>query len=129
MSKKIEEALRNWDNADSDLEDDLYRYFINEFNRWDWADIANEARRVWQLMFDEEIEDDSPVSYIFCAIAASAYNGAMASVAAAIGVDQDGLELAASHWYENQDALPPPVTTRRGLLALIKKVKKEIDQY
>lgn len=110
MSKETEEALRDWQNIDRDPADDLHRHF-GEYGRWDWCEISDEARRVWNLMFpDNEVHENSPIDGVLGAVAAQASHGAFAAVAAALGVNTDALELAVSYWYEGQDEPPKPIT-------------------
>ena len=109
MSKKTEETLKNWENGENDISDDIHHHF-NDFGRWNWCDIYREGSRVWNLMFpDEPISEDSAVEAIFSGIAAQAEAGAFAQVAAALGVDAEALRMTASEWGEDQDNLPPPV--------------------
>jgi len=115
MSATTEAALRGWENDDrGDTPDDLHCHF-NDFGRWDWCEIATEARRVWNMMFsgkllDEDVQDDSPMDGVWGAAAAQASHGAFAAVAAALGVPARALELSLAEWYENQDNPPPPIT-------------------
>lgn len=109
MSADSEKVLLDWESDDRDPGDDLHRHF-EDYGRWDWCDISDEGRRVWNLMFNDEIEEWSPQDGVFSAIAAQASHGAFAAVAAALGVDMEALRHAAAEWYENQDNLPPPVS-------------------
>ena len=112
MSNETENALKDWQNEARDSGDDLHHHF-SEYGRWDWCEISDEARRVWNLMFDEDIDDDSPKDGVWTAAAAQAAEGAFSTVAAALGVDAKAFQMAIAPWYENQDEPPPAVTAER----------------
>ena len=92
-----------------DIGDALHTHFT-DFQRWDWCEIADETRRIWNLMFKERVEPDSPMDAVWTAAVAQAYDGGIAAVAAALGVDRLALREVVAHWYEHQDELPPPIT-------------------
>jgi len=57
-----------------ELATDLHDFFAAVEHRFlDYLDVAEEGRGLWQLMFDEEIEDGSASSDLFDCIAAAAY--------------------------------------------------------
>jgi len=57
-----------------DLAADLDDFFAAVEHRFlDYLDVAEEGRGLWQLMFDEEIEDGSAISDLLDCIAAAAY--------------------------------------------------------
>lgn len=87
----------------------LHNHFI-DFQRWDWCEIADETRRIWNLMFKEGVEPDSPMDAVWTAAVSQAFDGGIASVAAALGVDRYALREVVAPWAEHQDALPPPIT-------------------
>jgi hypothetical protein len=127
MSDETEKALLDWENDDDEHcpSNDLHIHF-EEFGRWNWVDIAEEARRIHNLMFNDHVEDGSPVDGLWNAVAAQAAHGAYCSVAAALGVDAKSLFYVIASWYENQDAPPPPVTADK-LIELCKEKKMELD--
>ena len=92
-----------------DFGDNLHRHFEDDFGRWDWCEVYEEGVRIYNLITGENVETFSPLSDIFAAVAAQAHNGAMSSVAAALGVDARDLSVVASEWAENQDDPPSPV--------------------
>jgi hypothetical protein len=114
MTKETEQKLINWENLDDDEDvcDLLHKHF-SEYNQWDWCEISDEARRIYNLMFDENCENNSPLDGIWTAAAALAEKGAYAAIAAAIGIDTMALKLAVAPWYENQDDLPKPVSIEK----------------
>lgn len=92
-----------------DIGDALHTHFT-DFQRWDWCEIADETRRIWNLMFKEGVEPDSPMDAVWTAAVAQAFDGGIAAVAAALGLDQYALRDIVAPWAEHQDALPPPIT-------------------
>jgi len=121
--KSIEQHLVEWETNDRDTGDDLHRYFEDEFGRWDWCEIYEEGIRINNLMFDDVVEDFSPLGNIFAAVAAQASHGAFAHIAACLGVDKDALRLAVSEWSEDQDNLPAPIGAERLLESCAKQAE------
>jgi len=95
------------------LDDDLHRHF-EEFGRWEWAETAMEWHRVHNLMFQAPLELESPSMYLASAAVAQGHYGAVAGIAAALGVDASILAIAVAGWYENQDS-PPAAIGFEGL--------------
>ena len=87
----------------------LHEYMI-DYGRWHWCDIADEARRVWNLMFCDWVEKDSAMDAVWTAAADQAADGAYAAVAAALGVDRIALRDAVEPWLIKQDSPPPPIS-------------------
>ena len=108
MSKKTENALINWESDANDTGDDMHRHF-QDVGYWHWGDISDEGRRIYNLMFSENVEDSSPHSAVFDGIAAQSAHGVYAAFAAALGLDSEVLEITISEWMENQKDLPAPV--------------------
>ena len=97
MSAETEKNLIDWANEDRDPVDDCHRHF-RDFGAWDWTEVAFEGRRVWGLMFDNEIEEFSAMDAVIGGVAAQASYGAFCAVAAALGVHADDVMIAASYW-------------------------------
>jgi hypothetical protein len=106
--------------------DDMHNHF-DKFGRWDWVDVKAEGSRVYGLMFDCDVEDDSPIDDLISAVAAQAHDGAMCAVAACLGVPARALTLAVAEWSENQDQLPPPVASMDAFVELIRDNQKWLD--
>ena len=119
---KISNELANWDDEDSNNEDMYYDHF-EKSNLWDWCDIANEGRSVWNQMFQGDLEADSPIDCIFSAIAAQAAHGAFAAIAEMFGVKCDDIESIVAYWYENQNNTPPALKIGNKFNKYIKEVK------
>jgi hypothetical protein len=92
----IEKRLRNWAGDDSQDDCDLLHglFRMREQNFSEWMEVADEGRRVWNLMFSDDVEESSPVDGVFGAIAASAYNLALSKVANEMGLSVRAVESA-----------------------------------
>lgn len=106
-----DDELRDWENNE-DINDDLYRHFT-KWGRWNWCEIADEARRIQCLIGGEDIEYDSVIDGITCAAVAHTERATCQAIAAALGVNANDLYWVLLDWSEKQDALPPPVTAIR----------------
>jgi hypothetical protein len=124
---QLEKNLLDWENEDRDIFDDLFTYFEKEFGRHDCWDIADEGRRLWNLMFDECIEQQSVKDGLFKAITAHAEDCAFANVADVLGVDVNDLQCAVEEWH-TKDHLQFPVGPDE-LMRLCFKNATERQQY
>ena len=118
--------LKTWNREDLDISNALHIHF-EKWGRWDWCDIAEEARRVNNLMFGEAVDEGSALDAITTAAVAHANHTAYEAMAAALGVNADDLEGTIKEWSEYQDDLPPPVTAAR-LMEMIGDTKKEWEE-
>lgn len=73
-------------------------------------DIGEEGRRVWNIMFEEKIEEESPVDGILYAIAAQAQEGTIEALSCALGLDPQRVGDFLYSWLERQDN-PPDVVS------------------
>ena len=108
MSDETERALRDWPNQEMDTQSLVHEHF-ESVGDWDWCEIVDEARRIFPLAFDVEVEPNSAIDLMLLGVAAQSADGAFAAVAAFLGVDARALKSAVAPWYENQRSLPPPV--------------------
>ncbi len=123
MSKVTETLVLLWENQDSDLlSDSLVLHFKNH-DRWLWRDVADEGLRVYNMMFEETAEMQSPLGSLIANVAASAADGVFSAIAAALGVKSSGLECAVSRWYDDQDIATPAI----GLERLHQMLPKDAD--
>lgn len=111
--------LLAWEDDDRDPTNDVHNHF-EAFGRWDWIEVAEEGIAIWNVMFDEQVEQDSAMGAVFYGVAAQGAHGAWATVAAALGVDPEHLRIAC-YDFEFQDDLPPPI----GGEALVALARKE----
>lgn len=102
MSADTEMALLDWENEKRDVCDDLHIHF-KASGLLKWTDVAIEARRLWGLMFGEDIDRDSAIAGILDASSAQAFFGGIAMVAEAIGVDAGLLESVVTEWIDAGD--------------------------
>jgi len=125
---QISEAIKNWDDEDAeiDLEDLLHEHF-EETRLRDWPDIANEALRLWRVMFDSDIEKFSPIDNLICAACAQVENGTIDAMASMMGVDKEGLHSALSYWIEGNGEPYSPIKSTE-LSDLIERVKKDEEE-
>lgn len=87
-----DEELQNWQliQRTGDIGDSLHRHFIAKRGRlMEWTDVSCEGRRVWNIMFSEEVEELSPIDDVLSAIAAASWHAAFRLVAQALGQDEE----------------------------------------
>ncbi len=119
--------LKEWENYEGDLEDCLHVYFSEEFKKRDWLDIHEEGSRLYSIMFDTDVEENSPIDYLFEAVAAAAATGAFIAISKAIGIENNHhLQIAVEDYYcNNSDAAPIGYD---GLKEAVERVKKELKK-
>jgi len=129
VDKKIvtKESLADWQNT-AYYDNDLHLYFEDTYGRWNWTEIYREGVSVCNLMFDYEIEEDSPLESVFAAVAAQAAYGAFSAVAQAIGTDRHYLMGAIEDYYENKDESLPALGYD-GLRSAIEEEQKMSDDF
>jgi hypothetical protein len=94
---ETEKQILKWDDPKdtSDTCDLIHRHFEEcESKFTNWTEIAIEGARLYGLMFEEKVEDWSPVDGVLSGIAAAAYNLAIAKVAKQLGVTKLAVERA-----------------------------------
>lgn len=115
--------LRTWRRTTEDkpredgyiheVADDIHTYFESTKLR-DWCEVADDARRIYNLMFadipEEEVEDGAPLDGIWTGAAAQAAHGVWAAVADALGLNKSVLEGVMEDWYLVNKDVPPPMT-------------------
>jgi hypothetical protein len=116
MKEKItDEILKtlNKEDAEVDSEYALFVHFSSEnFNEWSWCDIYQEGLRVFNLIYDTKVEDETVLSDLFAAMCAQAQDSAFYAICAALGVSSEALIEVVSDWLENQHNLPKPITIK-----------------
>jgi hypothetical protein len=93
----IEQRILKWDDPDdtSDTCDLIHRHFEDSAAKFsDWYDVSGEGRRLYGLMFKEQVEDSSPLDGLLAGIAAAAYCLAVSQVARQLGVDEHAVHCA-----------------------------------
>ena len=128
----LKDRMRNWadDDYDEDISDLMHAYFEATKLR-DWCDIADEARHLWEFLFDEPLEEYSPVDGLLAAVAAQAANGIYAAVASALDLNPEYLKFVLSEWEEGvkDDTVPPPITFTKLKRRLEQEQKKWEEMY
>jgi len=74
--------------------------------QWHWTEVADEARHMWDDLFDDELSGDSQVMALIDGACARSYYGAIEAVAFAIGAKPSDLSKAVAIWSEQQIDLP-----------------------
>lgn len=95
-----EADILRWEQDDVDEADKLHCHFTTlerSGQLEDCWDVAEEGRRLWNLMFADHIEDDSASDSVFEAVAASAYGLALRHVARQLGVSCFAVQCALEH--------------------------------
>ena len=115
--------LRTWRRSTEDkpredgyiheVADDIHTYFESTKLR-DWCEVADDARRIYNLMFadipEEEVEDGAPLDGIWTGASAQAAHGVWTAVADALGLNKSVLEGVMEDWYLVGGGVPPPMT-------------------
>lgn len=74
--------------------------------QWHWTEVADEARQMWNVLFDDELIGDGEVMALIDGACARSYYGAIEAVASAIGAKSSELSKAVAIWSERQIHLP-----------------------
>lgn len=119
--KDLKEELKNWEADDSDDTGNLLHRYFNATPLRYWCEIANEARVVHEIMFNDELEDGSPLDAIISGVAAQAADGVWRTVADALGLNRHVLESALESWNIKDSQEYPPPLTAEGFLAAYKE--------
>lgn len=110
---RLSDEIRSEDGHLHDVADDIHRHFEATKLR-DWCEVADEARRIHNLMFveagEEFVEDGSPLDGVWTGAAAQAAHGVWATVADALGLNKNILEATLEDWYIHGGEVPPPMT-------------------
>lgn len=69
---------------------------------WHWTEVADEARQMWDVLFDDELSGDGEVMALIDGACSRSYYGAIEAVAGAIGATPDDLSKAVALWSEQQ---------------------------
>ena len=124
------DAVKNWNNEKwfEDhphvfLEDQIERHFDDSVT-FDTDNISNEARRVMDIMFPEDgdeegIEDDSPLGLFLKAIAVTTQEKTVAALADMLGID-DGFGLLLALKDHKAESGCTPIASLDELKRLVK---------
>lgn len=103
----------HWRDDDNlDIGDALHRHFELARPR-DWLDVRDDMRGIWEKMFKESLEAESPIDAIFAAGTAASAAGVWDTVAEAFGLETRYVRIVLAEWYEYpgmKTAAPPPIT-------------------
>ena len=69
---------------------------------WHWTEVADEARKMWDVLFEDVLSTDGEVMALIDGACARSYYGAIEAVASAIGAKPNDLSKAVALWSEKQ---------------------------
>jgi hypothetical protein len=92
----------------------------------DCYEIAEEARKIWNAMFDEDVETFSPIDSIISSACIRVEMGVIEAMADMLTVDKEGLGWVLSNWTERGVNPYRPVKSQE-LEDLIMQVKKDVE--
>ena len=98
----LEEEFKNWKDDDSDIGYQIYEYMDIQGTGM-WCDSVEHGRDLWKLMFDEEIEDESPIDVVLTGIAYHSAKSMEESVARMFGLKESSVALVLAEYVENPD--------------------------
>lgn len=78
------------------------RSHFERLAQWHWTEVADEARQMWDVLFDDELSGDGAVMALIDGACARSYYGAIEAVASAIGAKPSDLSKAVAIWSERQ---------------------------
>lgn len=84
------------------LGNESIRSHFEELAQWHWTEVADEARQMWEVLFDDELSSDCEVMALIDGACARSYYGAVEAVACAIGAKPSELSKAVAIWSEQQ---------------------------
>ena len=84
---------------------------------------------MWTFLFDEKLDEFSPVDGLIAAVAAQAAGGIYNAVASALGLNPKYLRFVLADWEEQvkDDNVPPPITFTE-LKRRLKQEEKEWEE-
>ena len=108
----LKEELKNWADEDADDTNNLLHRYFEASQIRHWCSVSDEGSRAYNIMFNEEVERDSPLDALFSGIAAQAAHGVWETVAEAFGLEAKYVHmvLATYEELEPEDARIPPIT-------------------
>jgi len=95
----LEEEFKNWEDDTSDIGYQIYEYMSMQ-ETGTWCDSISHGKNLWKLMFDEEIEPDSPIEVVFTGIAYHAAKSVEESVARMFGLEESSVGLVLAEYIE-----------------------------
>ena len=120
------EEVKNWDAKDADDTGNLLHRYFRATELRDWCAVADEGLRVHKWMFNEEVQQYSPLDSHISAVAAQSAHGVYAALAAALGLEVKYLQFVLAAWDELDPADPdPPPISIKEFMQRYKKEKAE----
>ena len=119
--KDLKEELKNWEADDSDETGNLLHRYFEATQLRDWCSLADEARVVHKIMFNDKLEEGSPFDAIISGVAAQAAESVWRTVAEALELNKDVLQSTLEPWHITNFYEPEPTLTREGFFAAYKE--------
>ena len=83
----LEQEIANWDREDVDLGDAVHKHFKELASQMhDWIDVAAEGRRLWDVAFQEPMEEYSAIDDMLNGVAAAAWHAAIGRIASELNI-------------------------------------------
>lgn len=92
-----EKRILQWarENNDSDTCNDIHVHFNELAEKFDeWPAVAAEGLRLWNMMFEDDVEEFSAIDGVIAGVSAAAYDLAIRQVAKQLGVSRRALMCA-----------------------------------
>lgn len=100
--------LRDWRNEDRDIQDDLFRHFIAFASSSEhWVEVSEEVLRVWNVMFDEEVEESSTIDAVLSAAVFAGHKLAILQICRALGLYHEAVEMTLERFGEEGELRSP----------------------
>ena len=113
--------LKNWRETEEDIFDLFVRYFDSYVDRWDWMEINDEARNLWNKLTHEDVEKNSFADEYMHACIVAGFDGAIKAMAAMLGLDYSSFKSILYEWVDDQDDPPESIS--------LDEVKKRMAEY
>ena len=131
VDKLLDYIVENWEDEDKVwVGPALDLYYDKVRKPRDWVDINQFTIALWERMFGEKIETDSPMYGVIVSAISAANSGAWDTIAEAFGLNSRYVELVLAEWYERDlDKPPPPPITWGQFMERYEKEKDEWEEW
>lgn len=108
-----ENVIKNIGEEDYDIDNILNDHF-DDVNLWFDRDISKETRKIYMLMFQEELEEYSPLDSLISAAITAGAEGMLRSLFCATGMNKEeksNFKMNLSYWFERTKGHPKKTLT------------------
>lgn len=126
-----ENVIKNIGEEDYDIEDILNQHF-DDADLWYARDIIEEVRKVFKLMFQKDLEKDSPLDYLISAAVYAGEEGILRALFCATGTnkkEQNNIRMNLSYWFERRKGYPKKILTFNQLKKMEYTPEQLYDGY